>query len=78
VLGKMLRSTDREILDETYRVFSALYEKAPYPALEGIQPILDEIVPQIPKAKSYQPEDFIDTTIVKQLEQSGFIAGVYR
>ena len=32
VLGKMLRSSDREILEETYRVFSALYEKAPYPA----------------------------------------------
>ena len=43
VLGKMLRSNDREILEETYRVFSALYEKAPYPTLEGIQPILDEI-----------------------------------
>ena len=36
----MLRSSDREILEETYRVFSALYEKAPYPAVEGIQPIL--------------------------------------
>lgn len=78
VLGKMLRSSDREILEETYRVFSALYEKAPYPALEGIQPILDEIVLQNPKAKNYQPEDFVDTSTVKQLEQSGFIASVYR
>lgn len=78
VLGKMLRSSDREILEETYRVFSALYEKAPYPALEGIQPILDEISTQIPKAKSYKPENFVDVSIVKQLDQSGFIGSVYR
>lgn len=78
VLGKMLRSSDREILEETYRVFAALYEKTPYPALEGIQPILDEISTQIPKAKSYKPENFVDTSIVRQLEQSGFIGNVYR
>jgi NitT/TauT family transport system substrate-binding protein len=77
-LGKMLRSSDREILEETYRVFSALYEKAPYPALEGIEPILDEIVTQAPKAKNYRPENFVDTGIVRQLEQSGFIDAVYR
>jgi NitT/TauT family transport system substrate-binding protein len=78
VLGKMLRSNDREILEETYRVFSALYEKTPYPALEGIQPILDEIATQVPKAKTYKPENFVDTSIIRQLEQNGFIAGVYR
>ena len=78
VLGKMLRSNDREILEETYRVFSALYEKKPYPALEGLQPILDEIATQVPKAKTYKPENFVDTSIVRQLEQTGFIAGVYR
>lgn len=78
VLGKMLRSSDREILEETYRVFSALYEKVPYPAPEGIQPILDEISLQNPKAKNYKPDDFVDTTIVRQLEQSGFVGSVYR
>lgn len=78
VLGKMLRSSDREILEETYRVFSALYEKTPYPALEGLQPILEEMSGQVPKAKNYKPEDFVDTSVVRQLDQSGFIASVYR
>ncbi|MSP38591.1 MAG: hypothetical protein EXR70_08890 [Deltaproteobacteria bacterium] len=78
VLGRMLRSNDREILEETYRVFSVLYEKTPYPALEGLQPILDEISGQIPKAKNYKPEDFVDASIIRQLDQSGFVASVYR
>jgi NitT/TauT family transport system substrate-binding protein len=77
-LSQMLRSTDREILEETYRVFSALYERVPYPVVEGIQPILDEIALQNSKAKNYKPDDFIDTTIVKQLEQSGFVGSLYR
>jgi NitT/TauT family transport system substrate-binding protein len=78
ILGKMLRSSDREILDETYRVFAALYERVPYPAPEGIQPILDEISLEYPKAKNYKPDDFIDTSIVRQLEESGFVESVYR
>jgi hypothetical protein len=78
MLGKMLRSSDREILEETYRVFSALYEKTPYPTLEGIQPILDEISAENPKAKNYKPENFVDTSIMKQLDQSGFVGSVYR
>jgi hypothetical protein len=39
---------------------------------------LDEIATQLPKAKNYKPDDFVDTSIVKQLEQSGFIGSVYR
>ena len=66
------------ILEETYRVFSALYERAPYPTLEGIQPILDEMVADLPKAKNYRPENFVDSSIMKQLDQNGFIASVYR
>ena len=78
VLGKNLRSNDREILEETYRVFSGLYERVPYAAVEGIQPILEEISAQIPKARNFKPEEFIDASIVRQLEQSGFIKNLYR
>lgn len=78
VLAKMLRSSDREILGETYRVFSGLYENIPYPALEGLQPILEEIAAEVPKAKNFKPEDFVDTAIIRQLDRSGFITGVYR
>ena len=78
VLGRNLRSTDKEILEETYRVFSQLYEEVPYPALAGIQPILDEIGAQLPKAKTYKPEEFVDVTILNQLEQSGFIKSARR
>lgn len=78
VMAKSLRSSDRGMLEDTYRVFSNLYERAPYPNLEGIQPILDEIATQVPKAKNYKPEDFVDVSILRQIEQSGFIKNLYR
>ena len=43
VLGRMLRPAIAKSSRKTYRVFAALYEQAPYPALEGIQPIIDEL-----------------------------------
>ena len=78
VLGKNLRSTDREILEETYRVFAGLYEKVPYPSAESVQPILEEISAQTPKAKNFKPEEFVDLSIMKQLEQSGFLKNLSR
>ena len=38
----------------------------------------DEMVADLPKAKNYKPENFVDSSIMKQLDQNGFIASVYR
>jgi len=65
-------------LEETYRVFSTLFEKVPYPAPEGIESILEELRQLTPKAKNFRPQDFVDTSFVRELEQSGFIDSLYR
>jgi hypothetical protein len=49
----------------------------PYPTLKGIQMVLDEIGTRIPKAKSLTPENFIDVSYLKELEQNGFIKKLY-
>ncbi len=59
-------------------VFSALYEKAPYPAVKESSRYWMKLLCRIPKAKNYKPEDFVDTSIMRQLDQSGFIGSVYR
>lgn len=78
VLGKSLRTSDRDALEETYRVFSSLFEKVPYPSLEGIESVLEELRGQTPKAKNFRPEDFVDLSFVRELEQSSFINNLYR
>ncbi len=73
MLGKSFRTSDKDALKETYRVFSGLFERVPDPAPEGIESILEEPLGQMPKAKTFRPEDFVDLSFVPELDQSGFI-----
>ena len=39
---------------------------------------LDLLAEENPKAKSARPEDYVDTRFVKELDDSGYIEGLYR
>ena len=41
---------------------------------KGIQFILDMLAPQMPQAKTAKPEQFIDASVIQELEQEGFFA----
>ncbi len=78
VIGKYSRIADPDALEETYQHYAVkVMPKAPYPTLKGIQMVLDEIGARTPKAKTLAPENFIDTSYLKDLEQSGFIKKLY-
>ena len=78
ILAKRLRINDQEILDETYRAYKKLTEKKPYPTLKGIEFQIEDVAKRNPKAKGMKPEDFINITMLKELDQSGFIDGLYK
>ncbi len=44
----------------------------------ALQAVIDEAKSQNPKAAGLKPDDVVDLSIVDELEQSGFIAGLYR
>lgn len=79
ILSRYLQTTDREALEETYReiALKTLPEKL-YPTLPGIQTILDELALKNPKAKTARPEDFIDMSFVKKLDDEGFYERLYK
>jgi len=71
-MAKYFRTHDREVLEETYEmVIKNGFNIPPYPA--GITSLLQSLENQNPKAKGANPEDFIDSRLVRQLDQSGFI-----
>ena len=79
VLAKYLRVDDKEVLDETYEtVVSTLMPEKPYPTQKGIQTILREFGAKDPVARSARPEQFIDVSILKELDASGFIDRLYK
>jgi NitT/TauT family transport system substrate-binding protein len=79
ILGKYLKTDDREALEETHReiAIKALPEK-PYPTLAGVKTILDETALRNPKAKGFKPEDFIDSSFVKRVDDEGLFEKLYK
>jgi len=79
ILSKYLKTDDREALEETYRevALKVLPEK-PYPTLAGIQTVLDEYSKRFPKAKTMRPEEFVDSSFVKKLDDEGFFDRLYK
>ena len=71
-MGKYFRTDDHEVLEETYEmVIKNGFNVPPYPA--GIQNLLLEVEKTAPKAKTAKPEEFADSRLVKELDQSGFV-----
>ena len=79
ILGRYLKTDDREALEETHREIAvkSMPEK-PYPTLAGIRTILDETALRNPKAKGAKPEDFVDSSFVKKIDDEGFFDRLYK
>jgi len=78
VIGKYSRISEADWLEETYQHYAVkVMPRVPYPTIKGIQMVLDEMSQRNPKAKGLQPASFIDVTILRELEQSGFIKSLY-
>lgn len=81
VLRKKLRldQSQNQYVEKTYALYANKYlDQIPYVSLQGVKTLLEFIAPEIPKAKSADPEFFIDARIVKQLENSGFYNKLYQ
>lgn len=78
VLKKYTRLDDVSVMQTAYDEYSQKYIPAvPYPSPEGIQTILDQLAKSRPQVKKFTPNDLIDPTILKQIEESGFVKRLY-
>jgi hypothetical protein len=76
VLGKYGKISNDEILEETWQDYVPTLVKVPRPSLKSIQFLVEnQFRGKTPLPK---PETFVDTSIVDQLEKSGFIDSVYK
>lgn len=81
VLAKNLQTDDQEILDRSIQLFVDDLLPAPYPSEKGLQTVIEFSVDEArrqgrPDTKTLNPADFTDASIVRDLDQSGFIRGV--
>ncbi|MBI4525883.1 MAG: ABC transporter substrate-binding protein [Deltaproteobacteria bacterium] len=78
-LAKYTKIEDPDILAETYRIFAQNYlARVPYPSEEAVKLRLAEFGAKDEKARAANPRDFVDPRWLKELEESGFIARLYK
>ena len=77
VLTKHTRISDREVLKQSYNYIRPYFLKLPYPSLRAIKDTLDVLVREIPKAKDADPKEFVDNSILQEIEASGYIENIY-
>ena len=77
-INRHMRLNDERELEETYQLLKRVALIKPYPSLEGIKTILNDLIEQIPAAKTADPKDFVDTRFLEELDKSGYIDRLYR
>ena len=78
VLSKYTKTTDPEVLAELYQIYGVRYtgQQIPYVRLEGVEEILKGMDSK--ETRPAKPADFVDNSLLKEVEQSGFFRKLYR
>jgi len=80
VLAKKLRTApgQTKYIERSHTLYtSGYFENAPYVALKGITTLLDFYGKDNPRARTANPQQFFDNSLVKELDDSGFIKKLY-
>lgn len=78
IFRKNLGISDPEGLERAYKDYSSVFPEAPYPNPDGVKTMLDDLAPRTPKAGTADPKAFVDMSLIKELDASGFIKQLYR
>jgi len=77
VIKKYTSTNDPRMLETAYDYATKVLQRIPYLTLEGIQTVVDMVAEVNPKARSYKAADFVDLSLLQELEQEGFIRKVW-
>jgi NitT/TauT family transport system substrate-binding protein len=71
---------ERDISEKSWELLTDgnMLSKKQYPSLEGLKFILAPLAEKNPKARAAKPEDFVDLSFIKELDQSGYIDNLYK
>ena len=72
IFAKRMRVDDRETLNATYDYFAPRFSLPPRVNLEGIRETLSFYAKRYPEFKNRKPEEFVDNSLLDELEKEGF------
>ena len=66
-------------LERAFELLNAkYYEAMPYPSMRGVETVLGFVERDNPKAKGADPKSFVDESLLKEIDASGFVKGLYQ
>ncbi len=80
VLARKLRTAPAQTkyLERSHALYtSGYFENSPYVSLRGVTTLLDFYSRDNPRARGANPQSFFDNSLVKELDDSGFIKKLY-
>ena len=77
-LAKYRQTKDEKRLEDAYQTLRDIVKPKPYPSVEGFRTIIKDASERIPAAKTANPKDFMDVTLLEELDKSGYIDALYR
>ncbi|HEY1269839.1 MAG TPA: ABC transporter substrate-binding protein [Candidatus Binatia bacterium] len=78
IFSKNLRITDPESLERAYRAYNGIFPENLLPTPDGVKTMLDDLVHSNPKAVGADPKAFVDQSLVREVEASGFVKQLYK
>ena len=77
IMGTYLKISDREVLDQVYDHYADIFMPLPLPSRIAMQTLLEWMAQKDPRAKEANVDQFIDATMLAEIEKSGFVARLY-
>jgi NitT/TauT family transport system substrate-binding protein len=76
--AKYRQTADDKRLEDAYQTLRDIVKPKPYPSIDGFKTIIQDASERIPAARAANPKDFIDVTLLEELDRSGYIDALYK
>jgi NitT/TauT family transport system substrate-binding protein len=79
IISKYMRTNDTEAVEATWDYFAnKIVPRKPYPTAQGIKALLDLAAKERPEAAKVAPERIMNVSLLKELDESGYIDRLYK
>ncbi len=76
IISKYMKLTDANLVSIEYNFNVALFPDLPYPTLDGVRLILENLATENPEHGRRDPKEFVDSSIVDRLKQENFLESI--
>lgn len=78
IIAKYMKLTDPQLTAVEYNFNVSLFPDLPYPTLEGMRLILENLASENPEIARRDPKEFVDSSIADRLKREQFLESLHR